>query len=80
MDINSFHRYSHLGEKFLWVTYNPLVFNITGTIQFCDECARSKTKACTVRNKIYTRVSNLGESIFVDMTGPFPDSLIGNWY
>ena len=34
----------------------------------------------TFRKKMYTRVSNPGESIFLDMNGPFLESLVGNGY
>ena len=74
------HRYSHLREKLLRTTYNALGFKLTGTLKFCDGCARSKAKSRAVRNKTYTRASQPGESIVVDTTDPFPDSLIGNRY
>ena len=80
MDINVVHWYSHLGEKLLYITYNALGVKLTGTLQVCDVCARSKSKSHAVINKTYTRVSNSVESICVDTTGPFPESLIGNWY
>ena len=53
---------------------------LTSTLQVCDVCDRYKTKAHAVRKKTYTRASNPVENIFVDKTGPFPESLIGNWY
>ena len=39
-----------------------------------------KTRSHAVRNKKYTIVSQPGETIFVDMTGPFLNILIGDWY
>ena len=71
MDINVVYRY---------ITYNALSVNLTVTIQACGGYARSKEKACAVREKTYKRLSQPGESIFVDMTGPFLESLIGNQY
>ena len=53
---------------------------LTGTLQFCDGCSRSKEKSRSVRKKTYTRASNQGESVFVNTTGLFPESLIGGRY
>ena len=80
MDINVVHRYSHMGEKLLRTTYNDLSVKLTGTLKVCDGCARSKAKSHVVRKKTYMRASHPGEVIFVDTTGPFPESLIGNRY
>ena len=44
------------------------VFKFSGTLEVCDSCARSKAKACAVRNNTYTRASNPGENCFVDTT------------
>ena len=60
-------------------TYNALGVKLTGTQKKFDGSARSKEKERAARKKTYTRASHPGESIFVDTTGPFPDSLIGNW-
>ena len=80
MDINVVHQYSHIGEKLLRLTYVALGVNLTGMLQVCDGCARSKAKACAVRNKTYTRASKLGERIFVDTNGPLTEILIGKQY
>ena len=80
MDVNVVNWYSHLREKLLYFSYNALGVNLTGTLQVCDGCDRSKAKAHDVRNKTYTRASNPGKRDLVDTTGPFPDILIGNWY
>ena len=80
MDINVVHMYSHMGEKLLHTTYIALGVKLTGTLKVCDGCERSKEKARTVRKKTYTRASHPGEIIFMDTTGPFSESLIGNRY
>ena len=59
-------------------TYNALGVKLTGTLQLYDGCTQSKAKARAVRKNTYTRVSQPEERIFVDTTGPFPESLIGN--
>ena len=61
-------------------TYNSLSFKLTVTLQVCDGCALSKAKSCAVRKKTSTRASQPRERVFVDTTGPFPESLIGIWY
>ena len=49
-------------------------------LQVCDRCGKSKAKSRAVRNKTYTRASNTGERVFVDTTGPFPETLIRDRY
>ena len=80
MEINVVHQYSHLGEKLLLITYDALGVKLTGKLQFCDGCARQKSKLCAVREKTYTRAPKMGEICFVDTNGPFLESLIGNHY
>ena len=80
MYINVVHWHSHLGERLLRLTYDAMGVKLTGTLQVCDGCARSKSKSRAVRKKKYTRASKPGERIFVDTTGPFPEMLIGNQY
>ena len=74
------HIYSHIRENLLHITYNALGVKLTGTLQVCDGCARSNAKARAVRKKTYKRASTIIERIFVDMTSPFMDILIDNWY
>ena len=62
------------------LTYNALGIKLTGTLQVCDISTRSKLKSHAVRKKVYTGASKPGESMFVDIPGPFPEILIGNWY
>ena len=80
MDINVVHGYSYLVETLLRTTYNTLGVNLTGTLQICDGFARSKAKARAAREKNYTRSSQTGESVFMDMAVPFLESLIWNRY
>ena len=62
------------------LTYDDLGVKLTGTLEVFDRCARSKAKAYAVINKTYPRATNMGEIIFVDTTGPFPEILIGYRY
>ena len=61
-------------------TYNAIGAKLTGTLHACDGCARSKEKPRTIKKKTYTRESQPGERIFVELNVPFPESLIGNRY
>ena len=69
-----------MGKNLLRTIYNVIGLKLTGTLKVCDGCACSKAKTRAVRKKSYTRLSQPGERIFVDTTGPFPDILIGNQY
>ena len=60
IDIHVVHRYSHLGENLLRITYNSLGVKLKGTIQVCDACARSKKKPRAFSKKTYTRASQPG--------------------
>ena len=80
MDINVVHRYSYLAEKLLLIDYYALGVKLTVTLQECNGCAKFKAKSCVVRKNTYTRVSQLGESIFMENTSSFLDILIGNRY
>ena len=62
------------------ITYDTLSFKLTGTLQACDSCARSKEKARALIKKTYTRASKPGEIIFVDTTGTFLENLIVKCY
>ena len=76
MDITVMQRYSHLRETLLRITYNSLRVKLTGTLKFCDKCARCKAKLSVIRKKTYTKLSKPGEKIFVDTTSPFLDILL----
>ena len=64
----------------LRLTYDALGVKLTGTLEVCDGCTRSKEIFRAVRKKTYTRFTKQGERIFVDTTGLFPESLIWNRY
>ena len=65
---------------FLRIKYNAPGVKLTGTLQVCDGCEKSKANVRVVRVNNYKIASHLGERVFVDNTGPFLESLIGNWY
>ena len=69
-----------MGENLLRITYNYIGVKITGTLQFCGGCAKSKEKPPSVRKNNYMIASQPGERIFVYTTGPFTESLISNLY
>ena len=59
---------------------DALGVKLTGMIQVCDGCARSKARACTFIEKRYTQDKNPDVIIFAYTTAPFPKGLIGNRY
>ena len=62
------------------LTYDALSIKLIETIEVFDGCSISKSKACGVRKKTYTRSTKTAERIFVDTTGPIIESLFGNGY
>ena len=62
------------------LTYDALGVNLIGTLEVCDGCKILKAKGSTFRKKTYTQATNLGERVFVDTTGPFPEIIIGGRY
>ena len=80
MDIKVVYSKSYHGENLLSRIYDNLGVKLTGALNSCDGYSRSKEKARTFRKKTHTKASKLGERIFVDTTGPYPDILIGNRY
>ena len=63
---------THISEKKSHLTYDALGIKLTGKLEVCDGCEKSKTKERAVRKKTYTRDKNPVERVFVDTTGPFP--------
>ena len=59
MDINVTHRYAHIVDKYLCLTYDSMGVQLTETLEFCDGWARSKEDAHAVRKKRYTGVTKL---------------------
>ena len=80
VDINDAHALCHLGEKLLRTTFKGLGIKLTGELKPCEGCCRANAKAKAVRKSTGTRSTKPGERLFVDTSGPYPESLSGNRY
>ena len=80
MDINVAHGYCHLGEKLLKTTFNELGVKLTGELKACDGCCRANAKAKGVSKQSTTIAQKIGERLFVDTSGPYPETESGNKY
>ena len=80
MDINTAHSLCHLGEKLLRVTFSELGVKLTGQLKPCEGCCRANARAKAVRKSTNVRATKPGERLFVDTSGPYPESLSGNRY
>ena len=80
MDINEAHGLCHLGEKLLRTTYKNLNVKLTGTLLPCDGCCRANAKAKGVHKSTKTVASKIGERLFVDTSGPYPETVNGSKY
>ena len=80
MDVNVAHGLCHLGEKLLRITFKSMGIRLTGVVKPCDGCCRANAKAKSVRKVTNTVAKNIGERLFVDTSGLFPESASGNRY
>ena len=80
MDINKAHGLCHLGKKLLRITYKNLNMKLTGTLLPCDGCCRANAKAKGVNKRTMTVATKIGERLFVDTRGPYPETVNGNKY
>ena len=80
MDINIVHQYSHQGEKLLRKSYKKLGVRLTGNLAACDSCLRSMAKAKGVSKTTDTISTAPVDRLFIDTSGPYPESIIGSKY
>lgn len=62
------------------IIYDALGDKLTGALEYCDGCERSKSKLHAVIKKTYTQAKNPGERVLFDTTGSLPQVLIGGRY
>ena len=55
-------------------------WTLTGTVQPCGSCALAKARAKAVPKTTMTKAKLPGERLFLDISGPFSDSLNSNRY
>ena len=80
MDISKAHGLCHLGEKLRHVTFKALGVKLTSILKPCAGCCRANAKAKGVHKSTKTVVSETGERLLIDTSGPYPESVEGNRY
>ena len=81
MDINEAHDiFNHLGPEVLRKTCKNLGIKLTGTFQSCPGCMYAKAKQKKLNKLSKVQATKPGERLFLDTSGPYPQSLGGNTY
>jgi len=81
MDINEAHdKLGHAGEETLRKTFKLAGYDLIGSFRVCAACKVSNAKAANVCKTTQRQATAPGERLFVDMTGPFPESAGGSQY
>ena len=81
LDINVAHNIlGHPDARMVKVMAGLQGWTLTGTLLPCRSCALAKARAKAVPKSTMTRARHPGERIFLDISGPFPTSLLSNRY
>ncbi len=81
MDIMDMHdKYGHKGEGLLRKTASFLEIKLTGSMKSCEGCGLAKAKQKNVSKTTNVRADKPGARLFVDTSGPYPESLGGRKY
>ena len=76
VDINVLHEFlNHAGEIQIRTTAKEWGLNLTGQFNTCTGCARGKARQANTNKVSDTQAEHHGERLFVDLTGPFQESL-----
>jgi hypothetical protein len=81
VEINEAHEMlGHVGEKCLRETSKLFGWKLTGNLQVCAGCAAAKAKARAVPKMTQEKATTPGERLFIDISGPYAKSAVGNQY
>ena len=81
VDINDAHeKMGHSCEQVLRATCKTMNVKLTGTLQACEACMKSKARAKAVKKTTETKATKIGERLFLDTSGPFAPSMRGSKY
>ena len=81
VDINEAHAMlGHVGEKCLHDTAKLFGWKLSGIMTVCAGCAAAKAKARAVPKTTQEKSTVPGERLFVDISGPYAKSAVGNQY
>ena len=81
VNINVLHEFlNHVGEAQIRATAKEWGLNLTGQLETCTGCARGKARQANTNKVSDKQAEHPGERLFVDLTGPFQESLTKNRY
>ena len=81
MDINEAHdKFDHPCEDLLRQTAKEFGIELTGKLESCEGCARSKAKQKRVSHTTEAKETFVGERFYLDQSGPFDKSWNGKQY
>ena len=81
LDINIAHGLlGHSDTKTVTAMAKEHDWTLTGTVQRCGSCALAKARAKAVPKSTMTKATKPGERLFLDISGPYLDSLNQNKY
>jgi hypothetical protein len=70
----------HKSEALIKKTLETIGCKVTGTLASCEGCAFAKAKQRAVSKTTSTRAIEPGQRVFLDMSGPFEATTLGNKY
>jgi len=70
----------HMGATLLKKSCKHHNLELQGKLSSCDACALTKTKQHGVSKTTETKAAKPGQHIFLDCSGPFPESIGSNQY
>ena len=81
MDINVAHGLlGHPDTRMVKEMARTQDWTLTGTVKPCGSCALAKARAKAIPKSTLTKATKPGERLFLDISGPFSDSLNQNKY
>jgi hypothetical protein len=81
IDINEAHdKMGHTGEVLIKKTLKTVGCKVTGTLASCEGCAFAKAKQRAVSKTTSMRAIEPGQRVFLDMSGSFEATTLGNKY
>jgi hypothetical protein len=81
ININVLHEFlNHVGEAQVRATAKGWGLSVTGQLDTCTGCARGKARQANTNKVSDKQAEHPGERLFVDLTGPFQESLTKNRY
>ena len=81
MDINHAHDiFNHMSKQVLKQTCKKHNINLIRKLQACPGCLYAKAKSKKIMKATNMRATQVGERLFIDTRGPYPQSIGGNKY